>query len=68
MAGFSQLKETLWKAPLLLYLDSSKTHVVVNNASDLAAMEVIMQDQCKGGRPLAFMNPDLKPTKQRYSA
>ena len=65
--AFQQLKEALYAAPVLLFLDPKLPYTVVTNASGIAAGGVLMQDQGDGLQPLAFLSRRLKATEQRYS-
>ena len=50
---FQQLKEALYVAPILLFLDPKFPYTIVTNASNTMAGGALMQDQGDGLQPLS---------------
>ena len=62
-AAFEAIKKEITSAPVLSYLDQSKTSIIQSDASKKGLGAVLLQD----GKPVVYSSRSLTETEQRYS-
>jgi hypothetical protein len=67
-AAFSQLKQQMISAPVLLSPDFNLPFTLHVDASDLAVGAILLQDQGKGLQPVAYDSKKLSETEQRWAS
>ena len=65
--AFDELKEGLFKAPLLGYFDPTKRLIIKTNASDHTTAAMISQEIEEELQPLGFMSKKMTSAKQNYT-
>jgi len=65
--AFTNLKNALISAPVLLLPDFTRPFVIHTDASDFATGAVLSQDQGSGLQPIAFLSHTLNSAERKYA-